>query len=132
MIVTSPPVDREFSRAYRDAVFRLLARLTAVAALATMTVSCAAEDSLDGFLSDAHCEGTHEWDEHGPPLTEHDCTLMCVKRGAAFVLVSGGRVYKIENQDHPDLPMHAGEVVRVTGRVQDDTVSVSTLGAPRF
>jgi hypothetical protein len=109
-------------------VSRVFARLV-LGALAAATSSCAAEQSLTGYLSDAHCGGTHEWDEHGPPLTERECTLMCVKRGAAFVLVSDGRVYTIENQDHPDLAAHAGDMVRVTGRVQDGTVRVSRLEA---
>ena len=100
-----------------------------LAALAVSAASCAPEQSLNGYLSDAHCGGTHEWDEHGPPLTERECTLMCVKRGAPFVLVSGGRVYPIANQDHPDLSVHAGTMVRVTGRLQDGTIRVSALEA---
>ena len=84
---------------------------------------------MNGYLSDTHGGGTHECDAHGPPLSERQCTLMCVKKGAAYVLVSGGRVYTISNQDHPDLPVHAGQPVRVSGRVQDGTVRISMLDA---
>lgn len=85
---------------------------------------------MAGYVSDAHCGAFHvAADEHGPPETERECTLRCVRGGAGYVIVSNGRVYKIANQDHPDLPVHAGEMVRVTGQVRDGVVEVSRLEA---
>lgn len=85
---------------------------------------------MAGYVSDAHCGAFHvAADEHGAPETERECTLRCVRGGAGYVIVSNGRVYKIANQDHPDLPVHAGEMVRVTGQVRDGVVEVSRLEA---
>jgi hypothetical protein len=103
------------------------ARLS-IAGLAIAASGCAGEETLSGIVSDAHCGAFHvSSDEHGPPETERECTLRCVRGGAAYVLVSNGRLYKIENQDHPDLPAHAGQMVRVSGRIRDDVVEVSRL-----
>ncbi len=101
------------------------------AALVLAASACAGEDILIGHVSDAHCGAFHvSSDEHGPPETERECTLRCIRGGAAYVLVSNGRVYRIDNQDHPDLPAHAGQMVRVTGRLRDGVVAISSLDAP--
>jgi hypothetical protein len=99
-----------------------------VATLIVATSGCTREDTLAGFISDAHCGAFHvAADEHGPPETERECTLRCVRGGAGYVIVSNGRVFKIANQDHPDLAVHAGETVRVTGHLQDGVVEISTI-----
>jgi anaerobic selenocysteine-containing dehydrogenase len=104
----------------------------AAAALVLAASACArtSEDTLAGYISDAHCGAFHvASDEHGPPETERECTLRCVRGGAGYVIVSNGRVYKIANQDHPDLPVHAGQMVRVTGHLRDGIVEVARLEA---
>ena len=107
---------------------RELACVSLLGAVAAAASACGRPDVLTGYVSDAHCGAFHvSSDEHGPPETEHECTLRCIRGGAAYVLVSNGRVYTIENQDHPDLPVHAGQMVRVTGRVEDGVVEVSSL-----
>jgi hypothetical protein len=108
---------------------RALAWLS-IAALVLAASACAREETLTGYVSDVHCGAFHvSSDEHGPPETERECTLRCIRGGAAYVLVANGRVYTIENQDHPDLPVHAGEMVRVTGHIQDGVVEVARLDA---
>ena len=103
----------------------------AAAALVLAGPACTSEETLAGYISDAHCGAFHvASDEHGPPETEHECTLRCVRGGAGYVIVSNGRVYTIANQDHPDLPVHAGQMVRVTGHLQDGVVEISTLETP--
>ena len=102
----------------------------AIVALVLVTAGCGREDVLAGFVSDAHCGAFHvAADEHGPAETERECTLRCIRGGAGYVIVSNGRVYEIANQDHPDLPVHAGAMVRVTGQVQDRVVQVSRIEA---
>ena len=99
-----------------------------IAPLVLAASACATEDTLAGYISDAHCGAFHvAADEHGPPETERECTLRCVRGGAGYVIVSNGRIYKIANQNHPDLPVHAGQMVRVTGRLQDGVVEISSL-----
>jgi hypothetical protein len=108
---------------------KALARL-ASAALVLAAPACATEDTLAGYISDAHCGAFHvSSDEHGPPETERQCTLRCIRGGATYVLVSNGHVYKIANQDHPGLPVHAGQLVRVMGQLQNGIVEVSRLEA---
>jgi hypothetical protein len=103
----------------------------AIAARVFSAAACATEETIAGYISDAHCGAFHvASDEHGPPETERECTLRCVRGGAGYVLVSNGQVYKIENQDHPDLPVHAGQLVRVTGQVRSGIVEISRLDAP--
>jgi hypothetical protein len=108
-----------------------LACLT-IAAFALAASGCSREDTLAGFVSDAHCGAFHvAADEHGPAETERECTLRCIRGGAGYVIVSNGRVYRIANQEHPDLPVHAGQLVRVTGNLQEGVVEISTLEAPK-
>ena len=103
----------------------------AIAALVFSAAACATEGTIAGYISDAHCGAFHvASDEHGPPETERECTLRCIRGGAGYVLVSHGHVYTIENQDHADLPVHAGQLVRVTGQVRNGIVEISRLDAP--
>lgn len=102
----------------------------ATAGLLLATAGCARDATLAGYVSDTHCGAFHvAADEHGPPETERECTLRCVRGGAGYVIVANGRVYKIANQDHPDLPVHAGQSVRVSGRLQDGIVEISRVDA---
>jgi hypothetical protein len=103
----------------------------AIAALVLSAAACATEETVAGHISDAHCGAFHvASDEHGAPETERECTLRCIRGGAGYVLVSHGRVYTIENQDHPDLSVHAGQMVRITGHVREGVVEISRLAAP--
>ena len=109
-------VDMEMS------VKRFAWALFAVAAVS----SCrGTETSLIGTITDARCGGNHDWDEHGPVTTERECILMCIKSGARYVLVSGRQVHAIANQDHPGLAEHAGREARVTGRMNEDALTIS-------
>lgn len=102
----------------------------ALAAMVTAISACTAEQTWPGNLSDSVCGAYHEWDEHTVPMTEKECTLKCVKGGAKYVLQSEGRTYQIENQDHPALAEHAGGAVQLTGRMANDTITVSRV-SPR-
>jgi anaerobic selenocysteine-containing dehydrogenase len=116
--------------AVRPAGLREMACISLLAAVAAAASACGRADVLTGYVSDAHCGAFHvSADEHGPPETERECTLRCIRGGAAYVLVSNGRVYKIGNQGHPDLPVHAGRMVRMTGHIDDGLVEISRLDA---
>ena len=85
-----------------------------VFALGMMTAA-AAEQTWTGKISDSMCGASHKAGaEHGgKTMSDHDCTLACVKNGAKFVFVHSGKVYKIENQDFASLPEHAGYTVQL-------------------
>jgi hypothetical protein len=67
--------------------------------------------------------------EHKDLKTDRDCTLACVKAGGQYVLVSDGKVYKIENQTLPALQQRAGQMVQVTGDLKGETITVSKITA---
>jgi hypothetical protein len=60
-------------------------------------------------------------------MTAHDCTNACVKAGAKYVFISNGKTYNIANQDLADLQEHAGHVVKLTGSLDGDTITVSKI-----
>jgi hypothetical protein len=95
----------------------LLAGLAGLAAAATM----------NGTISDSFCGASHAKMTAGKNMTDRDCALACLKAGAQYVFVSNGRVYKISNQKMADLQKGAGESVTVTGDVNGDTITVTTL-----
>lgn len=97
------------------------------AALLLGLSGCAAPSSWTGIVSDDYCGAYHVWDEHGPPLTERECTLISVERGAKFVLVVDDVVHPIENQDHPDLAQAAGHKVTVRGRMIDGVITMTAI-----
>jgi hypothetical protein len=63
----------------------------------------------------------------GAKMTAASCALACVKGGAKFVFVSGGKVYNVSNQDFADLSKEAGRTVRLTGEFNGDTITVSKI-----
>lgn len=101
-----------------------------VAAFVMGASGCRAEQTWNGKISDQHCGAVHDWDEHAPPMTERECTLQCIRTGSTYVFVSDNQVHPIENQDHPALTEHAGHMVRLTGRMQDNAITISRLDAP--
>jgi hypothetical protein len=85
---------------------------------------------MTGQISDSMCGASHAKMIAGHPgakMTAASCTLACVKAGAKFVFVSGGKVYSVANQDFADLPKQAGHTVRLTGEVNGDTITVSKV-----
>ena len=92
----------------------------------------AANTTMTGKISDSNCGASHakSIEEHGGKLTDHDCTLACVKGGAKYVFVStDGKIYQISNQKQPDLSKYAGESAKVTGDVSGNMVTVSKIAA---
>lgn len=98
----------------------LIAGLASFASAATMTMSGMISDSMCG-VSHAKMIAAH------PNMTDRACTLGCVKNGAKFVFVSGGKVYEIANQDLADLAKEAGNNVSLTGDVNGTTITVSKV-----
>jgi len=87
----------------------------------------AADMSWTGQIVDSFCAASPVQMSAEHKLTEHDCTIACVKLGAKYELVSGGKIYKIANQDFADLQVHAGDTVRLTGTLSGDTITVSKI-----
>ena len=104
--------------------------LAAAACFALASVGLLAADSTwTGTISDSNCGHSHKSAiEHmGKKLTDHDCTVACVKGGAKYVFVSGGKVYDVSNQDFADLEANAGKTVKVSGTMTGNAIAVSKV-----
>lgn len=78
------------------------------------------ERAYYGDISDSNC-GVH----HQMAGNAHGCTLGCVKHGAKYVFVTGGKVYTIANQNQPELEKYAGEHVKIMGTRTSDGKSIT-------
>ena len=96
---------------------------------ATAPALMAAEKTWNGVLSDAKCNGKHSKDEHGATARRAITTAPPSASRAArrHVFVSGGKTYKIANQDFAGLKDHAGHKVALTGEMKGDTITVSKI-----
>jgi len=92
------------------------------------TFLSAATMTMNGTISDSMCGASHaKMTSAHAGLTDHACTLGCVKNGAKFVFVSEGKVYQITNQNQPDLMKEAGNAVTVTGDMNGNSITVTKI-----
>jgi len=74
----------------------------------------------------------HARENSGHTMTNQECTVGCVmRRGQKYVFVSGGKTYRIANQDHSDLATFAAQTVTLTGTLAGDVITVSRVAAAR-
>ena len=78
------------------------------------------EHAYYGDISDSNC-GVH----HKMAGNDRGCTMGCVKGGAHYIFVTGGKVLAIENQKQPELEKFAGEHVRVVGTRSADGTGIT-------
>ncbi|NUR55760.1 MAG: hypothetical protein HOQ29_15040 [Acidobacteria bacterium] len=103
------------------------------ATLFLSVTALAADKTWNGTLSDNMCGAKHAaTEEHGAKkMTESDCVKACVEgHDAKYVFLTGGKTYKIDNQDFADLKAHAGHKVALTGEMKGDTIKVSKIEMP--
>ncbi len=106
--------------------------IAVVAGMLAAMSAPAADQTWTGKISDSMCGAKHQASaEHaGKKMSDRDCTLACVKdHNARYVFVSGGKVYNL-NQDFGALKEHAGHIVKVTGAMSGDTITVSRIAMP--
>ena len=90
----------------------------------------AADQTWTGMIGDSKCGANHKaMQEHNANLTDSACTEGCIKSGAEYILSSGGKVYKLENQKDPALAENAGKTVMVTGTLKGNTITASRIAA---
>jgi hypothetical protein len=70
-----------------------------------------------GYIADAGCAG-----KKGEEADHASCAKSCIERGAEAVLVSSGKVYKLDKQD--EAKKFAGEKVVLTGAASEDGASI--------
>ena len=87
-----------------------------------------AQASAIGVIGDSWCQHKHLFTERFN-VDDRTCTLGCVKRGAAFVLVTDTRVYQIRNQQLPELATFASMRVKVTGTINGEVIAIKSIVA---
>lgn len=97
-----------------------------VSAMSVSLFSFAAfADSMTGYISDAHCGAAHSSES----AANSKCIAGCMKKGSDPVLVSDGKVYKIDDASKDKAKAMAGKEVKVDGTVSGDTVTVTSMDA---
>jgi hypothetical protein len=86
----------------------------------------AADQTWTGDITDSHCGAG----KHPAGQTAKECAEACVKGGASYVFVSGGKVYKLEDPSKL-VASHAGQTVSVTGAMKGDTITVAKIDAKK-
>jgi len=110
---------------------RTLLCLGILAAVAISPVP-AAQQTWTGKISDSDCGAKHKAAaEHEAAMSDADCTAACIKAGAKYVFVNGGKVLSITNQDFADLPKHAGHEVKLTGEMTGESIQVTKIEMPK-
>jgi hypothetical protein len=103
---------------------RAMINATVVAAMCASS-AWAAERTLSGVVSDSLCGAKHGMAN----MSDRECTQMCASKGAQYVLVSDGKIYRLVNHA-ADLRTHAGHTVDLTGDVKGETIKVSRIEMP--
>ena len=84
-----------------------------------------------GQISDSLCGPKHEEAAEGQgKMPDRDCTIACVRGGSKYVLVADGKVFQIANQDNKDLATHAGHMVKMTGEMKNNAITVAKIEMP--
>jgi hypothetical protein len=94
--------------------------------LVTGLTAFAADQAVTGVITDSMCKTNHAMMQKGAnKMSDHDCTVACVKSGQKYVLVSGDKAYEITNQNFAGLEKNAGGTVKATGQVSADGKSIT-------
>jgi hypothetical protein len=91
------------------------------------TASVPAGKAFNGMITDSHCGARHMRNSR---QNSTDCARACVRKGATYVLVDGGRRYILIGGESA-LAELAGQRANVTGTRQGDTIIVDAV-APIF
>jgi len=84
-----------------------------------LTAGCALGEEWVGAISESGCGLKHA------AGGGEKCVTACVKKGAAPVFVTDGKVIRIANAD--TVMDYLGKKVKVTGKIEGDTVTVDRI-----
>ena len=94
---------------------------------AGLSFSAPGKDSAKTFvgsIGDSMCGAKHMMAGE----SDKDCTLECVKSGSKYILIDpNGKIYQLSDQKTPE--QFAGAKVKVTGTLEGDTISVTSIAA---
>ena len=81
-----------------------------------------------GVIGDSICAHEHRFTARFN-VDDRECTVGCVKVGAEFVLVTGTRIYRLDNQQSPELASFASRRVQIKGKLDGDRIVVASMSA---
>jgi hypothetical protein len=99
---------------------------TAFLAVSAAVLSAQSAQTINGFISEDQCGASH----NAPSASAAKCVKGCLARGAAPVLVSNGKVYKLKGEDSAVKGL-AGQNVTVKGTIDGDTITVASVEAQK-
>jgi hypothetical protein len=107
---------------------RWFATVAVIIFSATVCLSAlaAGKQTFTGEVGDAMCGKKHM------EGTAADCTRACVAKGSKFALVVGEKIYILDTTDKTalaTLDKQAGKNAKVTGTLDGDTITVSSVTA---
>jgi Protein of unknown function (DUF5818) len=95
-------------------------------AISASLLSAQSAQTINGFISEDQCGASHA----APSASATKCVKGCIARGAAPVLVSEGKVYKLKGGD-ASVKGLAGQNVTIKGTVDGDTITVTSIAAQK-
>jgi|SRR5579883_1395006 hypothetical protein len=98
----------------------------AVFTLGAASLFAQATQTITGTVTDAMC-GAHHMMKNA---TAAECTRACIKQGSDFSLASGDKVYILKG-DKSQFDKFAGQSVTVKGKVNGNSISVSSIEAAK-
>lgn len=96
-----------------------------VALGATLSCFTAFAGSWTGVISESKCGAKHE--DAPTNKASESCIKGCIKGGAEPVLVTDGKVVKIDKQSHAKVMDHLGHKVTVTGTLEGNTLTIDSV-----
>jgi hypothetical protein len=80
-------------------------------------------DSISGYVSDAHCGASH----NTVSAANSKCVDTCLKKGGDPVIVSDGKVMKLDADSAAKAKEFAGQNVKIDGTVDGDSLKISSI-----
>lgn len=80
--------------------------------------------SFSGVVTDSHCGARHQDSTKSPA----ECTKMCVRNGAGYILVDGDKSYALSG-DGSQFGEFAGQRVAISGTLDGSTLRVDSIHA---
>jgi hypothetical protein len=80
-------------------------------------------DDITGYVSESHCAAKHD----SVSEANTKCVEACLKKGADPVIISDGKVMKVDADSRDKVVEHAGQQVKIDGTVTGDTIKVNSI-----
>lgn len=90
---------------------------------ASLCAFTASAETVNGYISEAHCGATH----NSPSAANTACIKKCLNGGSDPVLVSDGKVIKIDPASKDKAVAYAGDNVTINGSMDGDNLKIDSI-----